>query len=218
MIDDRHFEWQLFHPDGQRVKVKWRSEPVQPVIQLKRIRVLFPIMERHPLITIRPVRQTDLKTYRDLRLEALKAHPDAYGSDYTDQANDPDSVWLGRIQASIEGTASRIFLAEDAGQAVGLAAAYREKGAKVRHSAKLVSVYVRPNYRGCGLAERIIREVLAWCGSVGVRILRLTVVTSNTPAIRCYQRCGFSVYGIQPEVIRIGNQYHDELLMWRRVD
>lgn len=169
-------------------------------------------------MTIRPIRESDFKTYRELRLEALQAHPEAYGSDYAEQASDPDSVWLGRIQASIEGTVSRIFLAEDSAQAVGLAAVYREKGAKVRHSASLVSVYVRPEYRGCGLAERMIREVMNWCASAGVRILRLTVVTSNTSAIRCYQRCGFVVCGIQPEVIRIGTQYHDELLMWRRIE
>lgn len=175
-------------------------------------------MDINASVKIRAIGESDLRAYRELRLEALAAHPEAYGSDYTDQANDPDSVWMGRIQASLEGKASRIFLAEDGEQFVGLAAAYREKGAKVCHSATLVSVYVRPNHRARGLAGRMIDHVLAWCASVGVRILRLTVVTSNTPAIRCYQRCGFSVYGIQPQVIRIGTQYHDELLMWRRVE
>lgn len=175
-------------------------------------------MERIASISIRPVQESDFEVYRALRLDALQAHPEAYGSDYAEQAADPESVWLGRIRASIEGNASRIFLAEDSGLAVGLAAVYRERGEKVRHSATLVSVYVRPKYRGRGLAERMIHEVLAWCASVGVRILRLTVVTSNTAAIRCYQRCGFAVYGIQPQVIRIGTQYHDELLMWRRVE
>lgn len=175
-------------------------------------------MERQTSVTIRPIAESDLRTYRELRLEALQAHPEAYGSDYNEQANDPDSVWMGRIRASLQGKASRIFLAEDGGQFVGLLAAYRDMGAKVCHSAKLVSVYVRQNYRGRRLAERMIDQVLAWCASVNVRILHLTVVTSNTPAIRCYQRCGFAVYGIQPEVIRIGTQYHDELLMWRRVE
>ena len=40
---------------------------------------------------------------------------------------------------------------------------------------------------------------------------------SNAPAIRCYQRCGFIVYGLSPEEIRVGEAYHDELLMFRRV-
>jgi RimJ/RimL family protein N-acetyltransferase len=169
-----------------------------------------------PPITIRPVRESDLRAYRELRLEALRAHPEAYGSDYAEQAADPDSVWMGRIQASIEGAASRIFLAEDAGEVIGLVAVFRDQGAKVCHSASLVSVYVRPRWRGSGLADRMIGEVISWCEAVRVRILRLTVVTSNTGAIRCYERCGFVACGIQPEVIRVGEKYHDELLMWRR--
>ncbi|HWF10834.1 MAG TPA: GNAT family N-acetyltransferase, partial [Bryobacteraceae bacterium] len=163
---------------------------------------------------IRPIREADLPAYKALRLEALQAHPEAYGSDYADQAGDPDSVWMGRIQSSLEGKWSRIFLAEDSGEMAGLLAAYREKGAKVCHSATLVSVYVRPRWRGRGLADQMVQEAIAWSASAGVRILRLTVVTSNTRAIRCYQRCGFRVCGIQPEVIRVGTQYHDELLMW----
>jgi ribosomal protein S18 acetylase RimI-like enzyme len=174
-------------------------------------------MDEPSPITIRPVRADDLSAYKSLRLEALQAHPEAYGSDYADQTGDPDSVWMGRIQSSLAGKWSRIFLAEDSGEMAGLLAAYREKGAKVCHSATLVSVYVRPRWRGRRLADQMVQEAISWSASVGVRILRLTVVTSNTRAIRCYERCGFRVCGIQPEVIRVGTQYHDELQMWRPV-
>lgn len=175
-------------------------------------------MEPHSAIQIRPIRETDLTAYRDIRLEALQSHPEAYGSDYADQFADPESVWAGRIRGSLDGIASRILLAEtDAGDLVGLSAVYREKGAKVCHSGTLVSVYVRPPWRGRGIAEQMIDRVADWCASVGIRILRLTVVTSNVPAIRCYARCGFVVCGIQRETIRVGTQYHDELLMWRRI-
>ena len=166
-------------------------------------------------INVRPIRADDLPAYKALRLEALQAHPEAYSSDYADQAGDPDSVWSGRIQSSLEGKWSRIFLAEDSGELAALLAAYRDKGAKVCHSAMLVNVYVRPKWRGQGLADRMVQEAISWARSVGVRIVRLTVITSNTRAIRCYTRCGFRVCGIQPQVIRVGTQYHDELLMWR---
>ena len=45
----------------------------------------------------------------------------------------------------------------------------------------------------------------------------MSKVTGVSEAIRCYRRCGFRVCGVQPEVIRVGDVYHDELLMWRRV-
>jgi RimJ/RimL family protein N-acetyltransferase len=39
------------------------------------------------------------------------------------------------------------------------------------------------------------------------------VITPNTPAIRCYARCGFEVYGVEPQAIFYDNVFYDELLM-----
>ena len=168
-------------------------------------------------ITIRPISNSDFAAYRELRLEALQAHPAAFGSDHAEQANDPDDVWLDRIRASIDGGKSRLFLADAAGELAGMAGIFRNNGVKVQHGASLVSVYVRPHWRGRGLATRLIGEVVAWCAGAGVRVIRLGVGARNADAIRCYLRAGFTVYGVEPESIRVGDIYHDELLMWRRV-
>jgi ribosomal protein S18 acetylase RimI-like enzyme len=168
-------------------------------------------------VNIRPISQADLAAYRILRLEALQSHPEAFGTDYAEQAADPESAWVDRIRGSIDGTMSRLFLAEAPDALAGMAGVYRDRGVKVQHSATLVSVYVRPPYRGRKIGDRLIQEVVQWCASVNVRKLRLAVATTNESAIRCYQRCGFSVYGQEPEVIRVGERYIDELLMQRRV-
>jgi RimJ/RimL family protein N-acetyltransferase len=39
------------------------------------------------------------------------------------------------------------------------------------------------------------------------------VVTTNPAAIRCYTRCGFEVYGIEPQAIRYDGKNYNELLM-----
>ena len=170
-------------------------------------------------IQILPILPTDLQAYKALRLEALQSHPEAFGSDHSEQVNEPDSFWESRIRSSLDGVASRIIVAADhaTNQLAGMAGAFCDEGVKTRHSATLVAVYVAPRYRGHRLADAIVHEILAWCAAANIRILRLAVATSNVPAIRCYQRCGFHVCGVQPEVIRIGDVYHDELLMWRRV-
>lgn len=170
----------------------------------------------HP-IQIRPVRESDLAAYRALRLEALQSHPEAFGSDHAEQAADPESVWANRIQGSIEGQSARILMADAGSELAGMMAVFRDSGAKLRHSVSIVSVFVRPPWRGRRLADQMLHEALAWCRSVQIRIARLTVVTTNAAAIRCYERCGFQPCGIQHEVIRVGDTYHDELLMWRRV-
>jgi RimJ/RimL family protein N-acetyltransferase len=170
-----------------------------------------------PEIQIRPIQLSDFSAYKSLRLEGLQSHPEAFGSDHAEQSNDPGSIWLNRIRSSEEGIASRMFLAEATSELAGITAVYRETGVKVRHSANVVSVYVRPKYRGRHLAEQLIHNAIAWAASMQIRIVRLTVVTTNAPAIRCYHRCGFQIYGVAPEVIRVGDTYYDELLMWRRV-
>ncbi len=109
------------------------------------------------------------------------------------------------------------MLAESGDELAGMAGTFRDNRAKVRHSAVIWGVYVRPKYRGKKVSERMIVELLNWCRSNDVRIVRLTTVTCNGPAIRCYLGCGFSVYGISPEEIRIGDKFYDEMLMWRRV-
>lgn len=179
-------------------------------------------------IQIRPIRGADLAAYKALRLEALRAHPEAFGSDYAEQAAEPDSAWEGRIRASLEGEASRILVAADSGagaragtdaprELAGMVAAFRDGGVKTRHSAILVGVYVAPRWRGRRLADALVREAIAWCAASGIAIARLAVAAANVPAIRCYQRCGFQICGLQPQVIRVGDTFHDEFLMWRRV-
>jgi hypothetical protein len=51
-----------------------------------------------------------------------------------------------------------------------------------------------------------------------VIIARLSAVTVNGDAIRCYVRAGFEAYGVEASAIRVGERYYDELLMVRRLD
>ena len=74
-------------------------------------------------------------------------------------------------------------------------------------------VYVIPQYRGLHIAEALIEECIAWGRAHGVSIVKLGVITSNTPAIRCYIRCGFTVYGVNPQSNYYNGKYFDELLM-----
>jgi len=48
---------------------------------------------------------------------------------------------------------------------------------------------------------------------LGLRVVRLGVVTSNASAIRLYLRHGFTVYGVEREALVVDGVSHDELLM-----
>lgn len=88
---------------------------------------------------------------------------------------------------------------------------------KVRHSADIVGMYVRPAWRGLRIADVFVNTCLDWARTHDVATVKLAVVSTNAGAIRCYARCGFRVYGIEPQALCLDGVCYDELLMARTV-
>ncbi|HEY4689515.1 MAG TPA: GNAT family N-acetyltransferase [Anaerolineae bacterium] len=168
-------------------------------------------------ITIRPAALDDVEAYRDLRLEALRLHPEVFGSDYTSDLAEPMARWADRIRRSTGEGEGIIFFAEAGGRLIGMTGVVRGYIPKGAHSGTIWGVFVRPEWRGLRIADALIDACIDWARARGVRLVKLGVVTTNTPAIRCYARCGFTVYGVEPEVIHANGAYYDELLMVRRL-
>jgi RimJ/RimL family protein N-acetyltransferase len=170
-------------------------------------------MQTSTAITIRPGQESDAPAYRKLRLEALRNHPEAFGSDLETNEKLPLSYWIDRLSAL--GSDAMIYFAVYDSDLIGMCGIVRENRTKTRHSAAIVSVYVRSQWRGQHIAESLIHHCLTWAQTQGITIVKLAVVTTNTAAIRCYARCGFTVYGIDPQVIYHDGVYYNELLMVR---
>ncbi len=169
-------------------------------------------------IVIRPIVEADVEAYRELRLEALRAHPSAFAADYEQTAAKPAAYWAETVQRGASGQGAIIYLAVAADQTpVGMTGLYVEPSAKVRHSGHIWGVYVRPPWRGKGLATRLVTACLDWAKTQAVRIVKLQVEVANAAAVGCYARLGFSVYGIEPDVIWYDGVSYDTLLMARRV-
>jgi GNAT superfamily N-acetyltransferase len=159
-----------------------------------------------------------LAAYRDLRLEALRLHPEAFGADYETCRAWPDSEWEKRVERGAGAASSITFVAEAPDDALaGMTGVFRGDGSKAQHGGLIWGVYVREAWRGRGVADALLGACLGWAREHGLRWVKLAAVTTNAPAIRLYARHGFSVYGVEPEVIFTGGIYHDELLMVRRL-
>lgn len=162
-------------------------------------------------LLLRDALVTDADALRLLRLEALRDHPEAYSSDYSQYVNSPSTYWQGRL-ADL-GNSGTLILAFHNGAAVGISGIYREASPKVQHTATIYAVYVQPAWRGLKLTEAMIHACLDWARSQNVIIVKLAVVCGNTPAIRVYTRLGFTVYGVEPKSTLVNGVYHDQLLM-----
>jgi RimJ/RimL family protein N-acetyltransferase len=168
-------------------------------------------------VLIRPTREEDAPAYRALRLQGLQAHPEAFGADYETSAARPIEYWQERMQSGAGGEHGVTYIAEAAGQLIGMTALVRHDLPKTRHAGSIFGVYTHPDWRGAGVADALLEACVAHARQLGMRLVQLGVVTTNASAIRLYLRCGFTVYGVEPESIQHAGVYYDELLMARRI-
>lgn len=156
----------------------------------------------------------DAPALRALRLEALQAHPEAFGMDYESELKGSVADWEKRIA---DQSLVAIFVAEAGSQLIGMCGLAGTARAKMKHNGSIWGVYVQAAWRG----RRVVAALLAACEALarqrGIQYLKLAVVTSNTPAIRAYERAGFRSYGVEPCVLRLGDVCYDESMMAKRI-
>jgi RimJ/RimL family protein N-acetyltransferase len=166
-------------------------------------------------ITIRAASEADAAALGVLRLEMLETHPVAFSADAEIHRDRPIEFWLDWLRARSDDRIGALFVAEAADGLIGMAGIRAGDGPKTMHGGTIWGVFVRPDWRGLRVADRVIGACLDWARSRDLTVVKLAVVTTAAPAIRCYLRCGFSVYGVEPRAIRHDGAYHDELLMSR---
>jgi RimJ/RimL family protein N-acetyltransferase len=166
---------------------------------------------------VRPAAPDDAAAVRELRLDALARHPEAFAADYDLTQAESVQHWIDWIADNRAENRGMIAVAVAEERMVGMTGLVRGKWPKTRHSGSIWGVYVRPAWRGLRVAEALLNTCIEWARDQGLTIVKLGVVTSNAPAIRCYARAGFTVYGIEPQVIRHAGVLHDELLMAKTI-
>jgi RimJ/RimL family protein N-acetyltransferase len=67
-------------------------------------------------------------------------------------------------------------------------------------------MYVVPEHRGKGINKQIIEFLIEWGTSKNIQEFKLEVYDQNLPAIRAYEKLGFSKYLVQ---MRMGRQDKD---------
>jgi ribosomal protein S18 acetylase RimI-like enzyme len=140
------------------------------------------------MVLVREITADDWELMRDVRLAALAEAPSAFGSTYAREADFTEERWRDRISER----SVTFFAHEETADAApaGLAGVYVEDGA-----AELVSMWVRPSARGLGVGEALVEAAAAWAKTRDFRSLSLWVTESNAPAVRLYERLGFTPTG-----------------------
>jgi GNAT superfamily N-acetyltransferase len=140
------------------------------------------------MVTVREVTGDDWELMKDVRLAALTEAPYAFGSTYEREVAFTEERWRGRISDR-----SVTYFAYDETDDVtpsGLAGVYVEDGV-----ADVVSMWVRPGFRGRGVGETLLEATASWAKARSFTTLFLWVTDSNAAAQRLYARCGFTPTG-----------------------
>jgi len=58
-------------------------------------------------------------------------------------------------------------------------------------------MYVKPEHRGQGISQAIIKHICNWFSSKNLEEIRLTVYDQNPRAIRAYEKVGFKKHFIE---------------------
>lgn len=105
---------------------------------------------------------------------------------------------------------SRYYVLEEGGEPAGMFGCWVLPG-----EVHLVTICIEPGRQRHGLGELLVRVVMRLAGRYEADVLRLEVRASNGPAIRLYERLGFSRDGRRRNLY--GNPVEDGVLMNREV-
>lgn len=140
-------------------------------------------------VVVTVARPDDVEVVRELRLAALANAPDAFWRTYAEEVDRPLGWWRERVR-----TAKRWLIATHHGHPSGLAAMETGHGGR-EDRPHLVSLWVAPSVRGCGVADALVRTVLEVAHAEGAAVVTLEVGDTNAPAIALYRRHGFRPTG-----------------------
>jgi RimJ/RimL family protein N-acetyltransferase len=169
-------------------------------------------------ITIRELSPADAEEFWTLRLKGLKEEPRAFTASYEEAAGESLAAVAKRLESSDNGFLLGSF---DNGKLIGVTGFYRyHDGLKVKHKGVIWGVYLLPEYRGKGIARKLLLEVIEKCKKVpGIELLHLGVDPSNKAVVKLYESVGFTKWGTELHALKIGEQYVDEdqMVLWMPV-
>ena len=164
---------------------------------------------------VRPLVAADLPAYKQLRDDMLLAHPEAFTSDADTEAKREPAEYLLRLGLDRRDGGQFLLGAWRGRLLVGAIGCEREARRKVHHVGHVIGMMVRAEARQHGVGRTLLDACVAAAGRAGIETLTLTVTAGNASAVKLYERCGFTAFGLLPKALRVGSRYHDKLYMAR---
>lgn len=164
-------------------------------------------------ILILEATEVNVNNYRELRLEALRKEPQAFGSAHKDHVNLPIDEWKKWLNNYVEGKDNWMVFASINGKLVGMIGAFQNNEGFKNKTVQIIAMYVSKDSRGKGISKLLMQALLNKLQKlVNVRKVFLDVNTDQNAAINLYKSFGFSIIGTDNPVLGDG-KVHEVYLM-----
>ena len=159
-------------------------------------------------IIIRELSAKDAVKFWELRLRGLQEELHAFEKSYEECKDDPISEVEKRL---ISNENSFIFGAFYGDKIIGTTGFYRYSGVKVAHKGVIWGVYLLNEYRGQGIAKKLLLDVIEKARKLGdVELIHLGVNPANPPVVKLYESVGFTKWGEEKHALKVNGEYVDE--------
>ena len=164
-------------------------------------------------MNIRALNPDDAAAYRELRLAALREHPEAFATDLSEEESLPVEEFAKRLEPGAPGMT---FGAFDGQQLVGIGTLLKSSRLRQRFRATIVGMYVAPAYRRRGVARQLLQACASHVRTLPeVEEVSLCITAGNDSARRVYVEFGFQPEFIEPRCFKYAGRYYD--LEWFRL-
>jgi ribosomal protein S18 acetylase RimI-like enzyme len=161
-------------------------------------------------ISYRKLASVDSRSYREIRLESLKAHPESFGSSFEEQSKLPKLMFQKALEQPVD---DRFVMgAFDQQVLVGICGFIPfvfDDHHDLGNAGTIIQMYVKPAYRGrkigLNLAQATIQEAFKISG---IEQIVLGVREGNMSAIRVYEQAGFRTYNENDSFLTMIIQRH----------
>lgn len=149
--------------------------------------------------------------FRSLRLKALESDSEAFLADLkSEQLKDVLRFSRELVLAHVQPPFGYYgCFADD--QLVGYVQIATSSLSKQRHLAFLYNLYFDPEFRGKGLAGKLLKHIQQILKTCNVEKIVASCIASNQSALHFYQQSGFIQCGRRPGTVKWNDHYTDEI-------
>jgi L-amino acid N-acyltransferase YncA len=103
------------------------------------------------------------------------------------------------------------------GRVVGWLALQMFYGRAAYRKTAEVSLYIAPDYQGCGLGKLLVEYALDRCAKLDISTLICIIFAHNEPSIRLFEKFGFQRWGYLPGIAELEDLQADVMILGKKL-